>query len=862
MSFKTLVMVATMTSIAVGNSTFAATDVSVANGVATLEVGSQYTDASPYVMTSDDAAAILDANVQEFHKTGDGYLAADAANASIASFTGVIRVKGGVYRISAAADVGTSDGATYVENGATLETVGSSEINVSHEAFHIVGTGVAGKGAIDFNCGNDTVVRIASLTLDGNTTIRHVCPVYTYDKIDLAFHTLDIVPMRGYAAFVSGDTRQNTNVRFVNGGHVFYDRLNSFSTSSVNFGFKFVGGPECTFNAGGFVNYVPYASNTPWTWVVINPLNLRMNNGTSTDFPESKILSTNEAFWGGPVVLNADVKHGNDSASDGRWQIAGFKSAVSGSGNIYMADASKKIQTWFKLGSANPDWTGTISAKRDFEVVTNTAGSAYSRHTGIALFADGALTQNTLELKNAELALAGDDPVINLPDIVTEGYGRIWGSVTGKVGRIEKTGGGALHIAGMLRVTNKLSVASGSLMMETSNLCSRILSRYNYKSLGLSGLSETMYVDGQSTTNGPTVRTEGPVAGFFDGNNAYERDTFIDAVLNKYMTSGPGYDETSYWWKDRSNKTVYRYDGYIWNRSSENVTWGFMSCGNSSSEIWFENSEGVLQRVQAGNWFDSTQAVINAYSEVTLKPGPNRIALTMKGNQGASAGANIASSLGLSGDVRLWTKKRAFSYDPDLDNTFHDGYWTQTSYEAFDPLLDADGEGTMFTTVPYTAAQLIEMHKDEVAADLEEVMPYFAEIEFADGTSLDLGDLDPLLTFPLHDVSGFPSITGGNVKLNGSWLFDGAALQAGTNCVDSTGAISFAPGSCVLVDDTTLRGKLDVALFQAEGGFSENLPQIDFVGNKERAKNMRFVLSDDGKILYMRDRSGMTIVFH
>ncbi len=846
------VLIAVMTFLA-GNSAFAA--VSVADGVATLEVASQYTDASPYVMTPVDAAEILRADVMEFHKTGEGYLAADAANASLAAFTGVIRVKAGVYRISAAADLGTSSGATYVESGATLEKSGSQAVNVKNETFYIEGTGAAGMGAIDANGGQ---VNIGSLILTANATVRHESDVVIRDRIDLAFKTLDLVPKKAFTAVNAFDSSLGTNVKIVNGGHVFYDRLNSFGQSGMNLGFKFEGGPECTFNAGGFVNYVPYASNTPWTWVVINPLNLRMNNGTATDFPESAILSTNTALWGGPAVLNADVTLGNEAATDGRWQIAGFKGPVSGAGIISTGMASKPILTWFKFGSANPNWTGSISAKRDFEEVTNASGKVYSRHTGIALFADGALTQNALELKNAELALAGSDPVINLPDVVTEGYGRIWGSVTGKVGRIQKIGGGVLHVAGMLHVTNKLSVASGALMIDVTALCSKIYSRFTHQSLGLAGLLETMYVEGESTTNGPAVRAEGPVAGFFDGNN----DCVHRTVLNKYATSGPGYDETLYWWKGRSNMTVYRYDGYLWNRSPENVTWGFMSCGNSSSEIWLENSAGELQRVQKGSYFGSTQGVINSYAEVVLKPGPNRIALVMKGNSGASAGANIASSLGLTGDIRPWSKTRAFSYDPDLDNTLREGLWTQTSYEAFDPLLDAAGEGTMFTTVPYTEAQLIEIHKDEISAELEEVMPYFAAIEFADGTSIDLVGLDPRLHFNFHDVSGFPSITGGNVKLNGTWRFDGAALQARTNCVDSTGMISFAPDSRVLVDDSTLHGKIDVMLFHAEGGFSGTLPQIAFVGNKARAQHTRFVLSADRKSLRMVGRPGLLIDFH
>lgn len=814
--------------------------VTVESGVATADVAS----GASYTLTAADAEAILAAN--SLVKTGAGVLVADAANASLAAFTGAIRVKEGVYRISSAADLGTADGATIVESGACLEAKIAETVDLGSEPLSLAGEGPTDGtafGALWVNAAKPLRLNALSLAADAAVHVNVKGTLTLNGTVNLDGRTLDIWA-RGNNVTVNGSAAVK------NGGHINMKFLypSSAPYSGLQFGWTLEGTSANVFTGGGTRGGTACnPSATPWTWVVDSVLNWRVNagNGTQTDVPDD-VLSADKQFWGGPVVLNANVVNGQ-ARNNGEWQVGGFKGPVSGSGNISVFDPASTYKTWFKLGSANPDWTGSISAKRDNAEMTYTVnGTTYTtlHHTGIALFADGALTQKTLELQNAELLLAGDDPVQHLPDIVTDGHGRIFGSVTGQVAKLTKTGARPLYVEAPLAVTDEIVVNEGSLVLPSlAEVYAAVTSKYTYAALNLAGLSETMYIKGADTTNGPSVRAMGPVAGFFDGNNAC-----VDADVQKTYKAGPGYDDNAAWIanRDASGNLVYQYDGYIWNRASENVTWGFMSCINSACQIWFENAAGELEVVQTGNYFGNAAAVVSAYKEVTLKPGANRIRICVIGKGGASAGNNITVD-GVTS--RAWNKNYPICYDPRLANTLRNDTWSTTCYEPFVNLLDKDGQGALFTTVPEAEADLFAAYgtADERTV-LRAKLPVFAKATFGAGTTLDLNGLPADVPFALTALEGAPRIVGGNLTV-GDWTFAAAAINAGTANSVSDGRITFADGAKLLIRDRGLKANAaGYPLVTAAGGIVGR-PELVFLDRPRRAANWQLVLSEDGRTL-------------
>lgn len=815
--------------------------VTVTDGIATAAVAS----GEEYVLTGTDAAAICAAKT--FLKTGAGTLVADSANASLASFDGEILIREGVYRISSAADLGTADGGTVVESEACLEARVAETTNLGDEPIRLAGGGPADGsafGALWVNAAKPVRLNALALTADAAVHVAKNGTLTLNGSVDLASHTLDVCLRDDYAL-------ANGSATIRNGGHINVRFLyaSKVSTAGMQFGWTYEGNAENRLTGGGTRGGTSCdPAQTPWTWIVDQPLSYRVNAGnrTMTDVP-ADILSYDSQFWGGPVVLNADVVNGQ-ARTNGEWQVGGFRGPVSGSGNIRMFEPGSAYKTWFKLGSANPDWTGTISAKRDSAEMTYAVnGTTYAtrHHTGIAIFADGALTQKTLELKNAELYLGGGDAVQNLPDIETEGHGRIFGSVTGRVARLTKTGTDALSLETKVVVTNELIVQAGTVVLPSIvDAYAAVTSKYTYAALNVAGLSETMYVKGAETTNGPTVRAMGPVAGFFDGNNAC-----VDTDVQKAYKDGPGYDANANWIKDRDadGNLVYQYDGYVWNRSSKGVTWGLMSCINSESQIWLENAAGVLECVQTGGYFASTKAVLDAYAEATLKPGANRIRIRVIGKSGASAGAEVKDASGEA--VRVWNKSKPLAYDPELANGLRSGTWSATSSEPFVNLLDKDGKGSLFTTVPEEETELFAKYgtADERAV-LAALLPEFAKATFAAGTTLDLNGLPSDVPFALAEMEGSPKVVGGDLTV-GNWTLAAEAINAGTATCVAEGRIMFAAGAKLKVRDRGLKATDGGCVLLTAAGGIVGMPTLEFLDRPARAANWELALSSDGKTL-------------
>lgn len=144
--------------------------------------------------TESELASINSGTITEIKKTGDGTL----ISSGIAGFAGVIRVSGGVLKVSDATGLGTAAGKTVVEDGATLhfDTLSSGSTTYKSERYEIAGNGFNSSpsqtnGAIRIT---GATCQLSHLTLTGDTSLYSANGFHFYDdgnsSIDMGGKTL------------------------------------------------------------------------------------------------------------------------------------------------------------------------------------------------------------------------------------------------------------------------------------------------------------------------------------------------------------------------------------------------------------------------------------------------------------------------------------------------------------------------------------------------------------------------------------------------------------------------------------------------------------------------------------------------
>ena len=116
--------------------------------------GSIYTITVPQGETNEfteaQITAVNSGDYDVLAKRGGGCLVGTNA---IASFTGEIRIEEGAYWIKYNGELGTTDGATVVSNGAAIYVntpaadLGENQLKFEYETFYFAGEGVNGEGA-------------------------------------------------------------------------------------------------------------------------------------------------------------------------------------------------------------------------------------------------------------------------------------------------------------------------------------------------------------------------------------------------------------------------------------------------------------------------------------------------------------------------------------------------------------------------------------------------------------------------------------------------------------------------------------------------------------------------------------------
>ena len=237
------------------------------------------------------AIAALGAD-DEVQKTGGGTLHI-STKADISSFDGTIRISDGVYQIPGSTGyLGTTNGPTIVESGATLRVAGYTRADYyADEDIRIAGTGYGDMGGALVGGLNDNVnLGRLTLTADATTYIPDTTShsmSFTARPVDLGNHTLT---MKGISTFQPSE--------MVNPGHLVFDCLGTTHSVEIPQNCDFPGGPEntITFRNGAYAYAYSYhhTNMVPWT--------LRIQSG-SYGLSAKGYEGRGDFFWYGPVEL-------------------------------------------------------------------------------------------------------------------------------------------------------------------------------------------------------------------------------------------------------------------------------------------------------------------------------------------------------------------------------------------------------------------------------------------------------------------------------------------------------------------------------------------------------------------------------
>ncbi len=272
----------------------------------------------------EEAAALNNNEVEELWKTGTGTL----VSSGIGSFTGIIRVKGGVMQVAAQDGLGTTAGATYVESGATLEQT-SNDVQLKEPMF-LEGTGMDEKGA--YYASDDTAKKSPGLaggpiTLTGDTLLVGRRQWYFQPSaFDMGGHTLTLSNINHQCVF---KTPQITDA-----GHI----LVTQGTIWLNNKCVLKNGAEhtLTLTNNSTMSLYGYKTLDKADWKLIystkNTGNAIYISSTSSGAP---------SHWYGPVeilegyTLRASLSSGT---TDNGWNE--FWGPISGKGNFSITDGN------------------------------------------------------------------------------------------------------------------------------------------------------------------------------------------------------------------------------------------------------------------------------------------------------------------------------------------------------------------------------------------------------------------------------------------------------------------------------------------------------------------------------------------
>ena len=684
-----------------------------------------------------------------------------------------------------------------ISNGATLVIDTETVMNLT-QRLTFGGEGLDGMGAI---CNESVPISGVNLL---NTVFYNACVTMTGDALlcnrttqrfgfgycyfDLNGHTFTIRNLNGHAQQVI------CGVHFRTPGHVVLDDAEAYI--SANKSWDGTAENTITFTNSAYCRlYNVSTAEFPWT-LIVGQDDLTMYSDSGGD----KIWeSTTKGCWRGPIRLN-----GNLTANCNNNDVLNLYGPISGEGGILIKNY------WLRLHNAGNTFEGGLTV--------NANGHAI-------LHADGAVPVGggpIIVKSGGELAFSDENGMHNLPKVdwtVADGKSFVFtGSANGTIAALAKKGPGTLTFKGGMSVTGRTELVEGTLAVTPV--------RYSDEP----GLLETSKKYASSNLG-----------------NFYKNGTFSSGATQTVETVQAypylGNKTSKPWWQK------YHYvktEGYIWNRTGEDVTWSFATCYAAKGKLLIDDEVVTDTDNCGGLWY------YLCTNTVTLAPGPHKFELRAYNGTYSAGGARSA--------YRLWDvdNKRALSNDNvEVSITWQNDFGCvydvngNSSTNVADYAIPCNnyaaawdgGDGFLFT------------RSDKSVAECGlATCSLFSNIVTSAGTVIDLGLCD---TLEVPFIEGVTTVTNGGLTVSGAWTIGTEPVLAG-NRLAVEGALAFGEDAGIVVEQATghvpnsPEGGWTIA--EAEGGIT--LPE-DWQGRVEFPNGKyRLSLSGDGKRLMLEHFNG------
>ena len=294
----------------------------------------------------------------ELRKTGGGTLSLTSADTALSSFKGTIRIRAGVYTFPGGKGyLGTTDGPTIVESGATLKIDGyvnngdGHNGNYSNEDIRLAGSGAPGMGGALVSSDTSNNVNLGRMSFIADATLFRPSGKATNDPtkekgnlsifdnvVDMGGHTVTFVNCGNGGSLFRPE-------QILNPGHLVFEGGGTYKLPNQSCDLGGSAANTVTYSGDAVLqNSVdePLVGSAPWTIVAQGNLTFSSKYSFS---------------WDGPIQLAAGktltVSSGN--LADDTW----LRGDISGDASVVVsASADKRVY----LGGHNT-YTGTTTLK-------------------------------------------------------------------------------------------------------------------------------------------------------------------------------------------------------------------------------------------------------------------------------------------------------------------------------------------------------------------------------------------------------------------------------------------------------------------------------------------------------------------
>ena len=519
------------------------------------------------VLTADELQSLKRSD--ELVKTGAGTL---SVGEELKDFAGIIRVREGAYMATANGALGTTAGATYVENGATLvlNCATKDALKFETEPVHIEGSGTDTYPAAIFNVGAQQAYAFKALELDGNATLG----ISAVDGRRFDVRDGNVKMNGNTLTFDVLNTSQNisfTRTNIKGGGHIVIKtgRFQIEGTTSTGYDWEGDANNTLTVKKGAYLQRSESKSRIPWTLV--------LEEGAK--MPSLKSTMLNNAAgddWAGPVRILG--RQGYTAVTGPYTDDAPlrFSGCVSGQGIFYWT------RGWVMLSNPANTFTGTWSCTRENNGSIGKVGLVVENTGSVSTVARSIIMKN-----GVALSLTSSEPY-QLPPLEFDGaYDNLVTGGRGTATSLKKTGAGTLNLGGCLAVTGTTEIAEGVLKV------TGCVPAYGNPGLWY-GLYKTSNIEGDKA-----------------GDMLWARTLFKDCVTNSVFHAYQTLDDRV---NLHTNGCCATYSGYLWNHSPTSETWTVTADMTTGCFIYLNNATSPFQQFGSNG---------RNFRDVVLNPGAN-----------------------------------------------------------------------------------------------------------------------------------------------------------------------------------------------------------------------------------------------